>query len=324
MRAVVVERTGAPDVMSLQTVETPTPRAHEVSIDVSHSGVGFVDTLFRSGAVPFATPFIPGIEVTGTVREVGARVTSFAPGQPVAALLNDFGRTQRAGGYAEVAVAHEQMCASVPPDADPALLTAALANGVTAWIALRHIARVEASDSVMVLGAGGGLGGTTARIAALLACRDVIGVVSEDATRAPSQCTRVVLTEELPSFLAASTQPLAVVVDTVGGQRRKLTFEHLAPLGRQVILGDASGQDEHFSGDAVWFGTRTVAGLNLAGIADVRPDLVQDALETVVRLVSRGLLAEPEPTLVPLDEVRSVHQSITDRTAPAKTVLLVQ
>jgi NADPH2:quinone reductase len=68
--------------------------------------VGFVDTLFRRGEFALPTPFTPGLEVTGRVRALGAGVTGFTAGQPVAALLNDFGRGPRAGGYAEVAVAH--------------------------------------------------------------------------------------------------------------------------------------------------------------------------------------------------------------------------
>ncbi|MBV9032047.1 MAG: alcohol dehydrogenase catalytic domain-containing protein [Pseudonocardiales bacterium] len=67
-----------------------------MSIDVDFAGVGFVDTLFRAGAFGLALPFIPGIEVAGRVRELGAGVEGFRVGQPVAALLNDFGRGSRA------------------------------------------------------------------------------------------------------------------------------------------------------------------------------------------------------------------------------------
>jgi NADPH2:quinone reductase len=73
-----------------------------VSVDVAYAGVGFVDTLFRAGVFPLPLPFVPGIEVAGRVREVGAGVTGLAAGQPVAALLNDFGRGSRAGGYAQI------------------------------------------------------------------------------------------------------------------------------------------------------------------------------------------------------------------------------
>jgi len=80
-------------------------------------------------------------------------VAGFRVGQPVAALLNDFGRGPRAGGYAEVAVAHVTMATALPEDADLARVAAVLVNGVTAWIALHHLARLRVTDDVLVLGA---------------------------------------------------------------------------------------------------------------------------------------------------------------------------
>src|SRR5689334_21970631 len=103
MRAIVVEAPGSVEALRLSDVADPSPAEGEVTIDVSYAGVGFVDTLFRSVAFDLPTPFIPGLEVTGHVRAVGPNVEGFTPGQPVAALLNDFGRGMRAGGYAEIA-----------------------------------------------------------------------------------------------------------------------------------------------------------------------------------------------------------------------------
>ena len=68
-----------------------------MTVDVAYAGTGFVDTLFRSGALPAPLQFVPGIEVTGTIREVGEGVTGLAPGNVVGALLNDFGRGWPAG-----------------------------------------------------------------------------------------------------------------------------------------------------------------------------------------------------------------------------------
>jgi NADPH:quinone reductase len=150
MRAVVVDTPGPVEALRLVDVADPCPGEGEVAIEVAYAGVGFVDTLFRSGAFDLPTPFIPGIEVTGHVRSVGPDVAGFTPGQPVAALLNDFGRGMRAGGYAEIAVAHCSMTAPLPVDADLAQVTAVLVNGVTAWIALCDLARLDVCDDVLV------------------------------------------------------------------------------------------------------------------------------------------------------------------------------
>jgi NADPH:quinone reductase len=167
MRAVVVERPGPVEALQVREYPEPTPRAGEVSIAVHYAGVGFVDTLFRAGAFDLPTPFIPGIEVTGRIRALGPDVTGLEKGQPVAALLNDFGRSARAGGYAEVALAHTSMVTALPEDADLAWVAAVLVNGVTAWIALHQLAHLQVTDQVLVLGASGGLGSIACRLAAL-------------------------------------------------------------------------------------------------------------------------------------------------------------
>jgi len=320
VRSAVVHHPGPPSALTIEDREPPQPGDGEIAIDVAYAGVGFVDTLLRSGAFPLTPPFVPGIEVTGVVRAIGAGVAGFTVGRPVAALLNDFGRVQRAGGYAQVAIAHNSLAVDLPDDVDLPRITAALVNGVTAWLALRDIARVDSADTVVVTGVGGGLGGTAVRLAALLPARRVVGVVSHDPARAPAECTDVVLTGDIEAW-SAGGEPVDVVIDSVGGRLRQLLFEHLAPFGRLVVLGNASGEDVALSSDAAWHATSTVTGLSLGGIAHSHPGAVRAALRAVVDLVARGQLAEPMPDIQPLTRVSSVHEAIADRSAPAKTVL---
>jgi NADPH2:quinone reductase len=319
MRAVAVDEFGGPESLRLVERPVPEPTAGEVSIDVAYAGVGFIDALLRSGAFPLSRPFVPGIEVTGRVRAVGPNVEGLAPGQHVAALLNDFGRTERIGGYAEVAVAHHTMVAALPSDADLPRITAVIANGAAAWMALHDVARLRPSDRVLVLGASGGLGATTARVAALHPAARVIGVVGHDPSRAPAECTDVVEADELEAWLGEDA--IDVVIDPVGGRLRTVAFDHLAPFGRHVLVGNASGEDPTLSGDAAWLGTRVIAGLSVGGIAHVRPSAVATALSAVTGLVARGVLREPAPAIEPLENAVRVHQAIADRTAPPKTLL---
>jgi NADPH2:quinone reductase len=327
MRAVVVEAPGAPEALRLTERPEPEPGPGELTITVAYAGVGFVDTLFRSGALPLPVPFIPGIEATGHVRAVGPGVTGFTAGQPVAALLNDFGRGVRVGGYAEVAVAHQSMAAPLASDDDLARVAAEIVNGVTAWVALHDLARLDSRDDVLVLGASGGLGGTTARLAALHPARRIIGVVGSAAKRAsaPAECTHVVLAGELDDAVAEITggRGVDVVVDPVGGAQREAAFGRLAPFGRHLILGNASAADPGLSGDAIWHGTRQVSGLSLGAVAHLVPDRVSAAAAAVADLVQRGFLHGPDPAVRPLEEAADVHRALEDRTAPPKTVLAV-
>ncbi|MGW0816461.1 quinone oxidoreductase family protein [Streptomyces viridiviolaceus] len=323
MRAVVVKASGPVESLQLAEVPEPSPGPGELAIDVAYAGVGFVDTLFRSGAFEVPMPFTPGIEVTGHVREVGPDVVGFRPGQPVAALLNDFGRGMRAGGYAEVAVAHAAMATHLPDDADLARMAAVLVNGVTAWLALHDLARLGVHDNVLVLGAGGGLGSIAGRIAAVHPARTVTGVFGRTPSR-PSPTgpwTHTVRSDDLGSIGSGEVD---VVVDPVGGELSRRAYELLAPFGRLVVLGNASGDQHPVSTDSAWLGSRQVLGLSLGGVAHLVPDRVAAALSAVVGLTHRDVLCEPAPAVLPLDQAADVHRALEERRAPAKTVLAVR
>lgn len=325
MRAVVVTGPGPADVLQVREVAEPRPGPEELTIDVEYAGVGFVDTLFRAGVFALSAPFVPGIEVAGRVREVGPGVEGFTVGAPVGALLNDFGRGPRAGGYAQVAVAHTSMAVPLPAGVDPAVVAGVLVNGVTAWLALHDLARLSSTDDVLVLGASGGLGGIVSRLAAVTPARRVIGVVGSPAKRASAaaECTDVVVAAEMAAAVDELTagRGVDVVVDPVGGALRTQAFNVLAPFGRHLILGNASGDDQAMAGDTVWHTTRQVSGLSLGATAHLVPDRIQAALGAITTLLDRGVLREPTPTVVPMAGVIQTHRALEERIAPAKTVL---
>jgi NADPH2:quinone reductase len=297
MRAVVVAAPGPAESLQIVELSPPSPGPGELSVDVEFAGVGFVDTLFRAGAFQLPMPLTPGIEVSGRVRDVGPDVVGFQVGQPVAALLNDFDRGPRAGGYAEVAVAHASMAVALPEDVDLARVAAVLVNGVTAWIALHNLARLHVDDNVLVLGASGGLGSIASRLAAVHPARRVIGVVGNVAKRssAAAACTDVILASDLDTAVNELTdgRGVNVVIDPVGGELRIQAFEQLAPFGRHVVLGNASGRDQPISGDAAWLASRQLIGFSLGGVAHLMPEQISTAASAIVELVHRKVLREP-------------------------------
>ena len=113
MRAITISRFGPPDVLTEVELPDPRPAAGQVAIDVTHAAVGMIDVFFRrgdrSGDPRFPTPpFVPGIEVAGTIRELGEGVTDFRVGEPVVTLS-----LMTLGGYATVALADARLTVSL-------------------------------------------------------------------------------------------------------------------------------------------------------------------------------------------------------------------
>jgi len=328
MKAISIDDPGGPESLQLTEVAEPQPEAGEVTIDVAFAGVGFVDVLLRRGAFSLPMPLTPGIEVSGRVREIGLGVEHLSPGEPVAALLNDFVNLRGAGGYAEVAKARAALTVRLDAHADLATAASVLVNGATAWMAISTLARVQKDECVLVLGATGGLGALLGQLARKAGAARIIGVVGSAAKRevaARLGYSDVLAADDLATSLkrVMADRGVDVVFDPVGGSARRIAFEHLAPLGRLVILGNASGVDESFSGDAFWHGSKAVMGLSLGAMAHLFPDRVAAAARQVLGWAARNDLATEPPLVLPLAEAADAHRMLEARKVSGKIVLRV-
>ena len=153
MRQVTISRYGAPDVLTLQEVPTPTPAAGEVRIAVRAAGVNFADILARLGLYPDAPPppIVVGYEVVGTIDSVGSEVTRVHVGDRVIALT-------RFGGYASTVVVPAAFVFPAPKRLSDAEAAALPVNYLTALIALYRLANLAPGETVLIHGAGGGVG----------------------------------------------------------------------------------------------------------------------------------------------------------------------
>src|SRR3954469_24778059 len=153
MRAVVVEQFGPPETLRVRETPTPSPGPGEVLIEIHAAPVNYVDMLVVAGSYQFmpTLPFIPGKSPTGIVSAVGPGVTSLAMGDRVLA-------TAEYGGYGEAVTVEAEQCHQLP---DNLPFAEAAGMGVvydTSWVALRSRARLQRGETVLVLGAAGGVG----------------------------------------------------------------------------------------------------------------------------------------------------------------------
>ncbi|POM23747.1 Quinone oxidoreductase 1 [Actinomadura rubteroloni] len=314
MRAVVIPEFGAADVLRVADLAAPEPGPGEVAIDVAYAGANFAEILYRRGLVDVPLPFVPGIEVAGRVRATGPDVAGLAPGTPVAALT-----IVHSGGYAEVAVTSADLV--VPLDGLAPETAAGLpSNGTTAFLALDRVARIEPGESVLVHAAAGGVGGMLGQAARLLGAGRVVGTVGSPAkieTALALGYDAVVLRD------APLAERFDVVVDMVGGPARRASLDLLAPMGRLVVLGNASGADDvGVPANELWLSNKTVSGFNMADFAARFPAETGRALRRAVTAAGGGGLRLVPETL-PLDAAAEAHRRIESGSTTGKLVLAV-
>jgi len=314
MHAAVVTRFGDPEVFELTELPDPVPGPGQVAIDVSHAAVGLIDAYLRQGlyrdreGLP-QPPFVPGLEVAGTVRALGEGVRDLRVGEPVVTLTG----TGPEGGYASVSVVAAAMVASLEgTGVDPALAVAAVPNAATAYLALTGAAHLRPGEWVLVHGALGGLAATFPGMARTLGAAGVVGTARRsslaEARASALPYDEVVAGEDLAE--AVGGRRFDVVVDPVGGQLRTDTLAVLAPMGRMLLVGNASGDWSHtVPTNSLWFGNLAMLGFNIGSYLPAYPELARPAAQAALRAVGEGLVDVRTHTL-PLAEAAEAHRRI--------------
>jgi NADPH:quinone reductase len=326
MRAIRVHGPGAPDVLRLEDIPQPQPRAGEVLIKVTAAGVNYADIGMRRGMMggPHAAPYpyTPGLEAAGTVAALGPGVTGFEPGMRVMSVPDG-------GCYAEYVVAPADRTFRMPDGLEFVPATALLVQGLTAYGLIHDAAKVQAGERVLVQSAAGGVGTLLVQLARLAGAGRVVGTASTSKLRlvrelgadAAVDYTREGWTEEVGA--ATGGQGMDVVIDGVGGRSAAQAFAGLAPFGRMVMYGGTSGEPLPF-GEMMW--PMQMKALTLGGFGGpwLRPGRAAAAMEALLGYVASGALRIEVGDTFPLSEAATAHQRIEDRHSTGKVVLTVE
>ncbi|MEU8726273.1 quinone oxidoreductase family protein [Streptomyces antimycoticus] len=317
MKAVTIPEFGDAEVLRVATVPVPEPGPGQVAIDVAYAGANFAEVLYRRGVVDVPLPFVPGIEVAGRIRAVGEDVEGLTVGQPVAALS-----IVDSGGYAEVVVTSADLV--VPLDGLGIGMDVAAAlpsNSTTAFLVLDRVARIEPGERVLIHAAAGGVGSQLGQAARLLGAGHVVGTVGSAAKIETAK--RFGYHEVITRDRIADAGEFDVVVDMVGGPARRAGLDRLAPMGRLVVMGNASGaEDIGIPANELWFTNKTVSGFNLAAFSAAFPQETSQALGRAVAAAATGDLRVRVETL-PLEQAAEAHRRIESGTTTGKLVLEV-
>ena len=242
MRAVRCHELTGPMSLRVDDVPDPVVSAGHVVIDVAACGVNFPDTLITRGAYQFkpAPPFSPGGECAGTVREVGAGVTGFEVGDRVAA-------TMLYGAFAERVAVPALGVVRLPELVSFEIGAATLLTYATTFHALVDRAAIQPGETLLVLGAAGGVGIAAVEVGVLLGARVIAAASSADKLafcRAHGAAEMIDYTrEDLKERVKALTggRGVDVVYDPVGGALAEPALRSIGWQGRYLVVGFASG-----------------------------------------------------------------------------------
>jgi synaptic vesicle membrane protein VAT-1 len=336
MRQAVITRTGPPEVLQIREAPDPMPKAGEVRIAVRAAGVNFADIMARLGLYPDAPPLptVVGYEVAGLVDAVGENVQGLRVGDRVLALT-------RFGGYASAAVVSAAQVFPVPPQLTDAEAAAIPVNYLTALIALYRLANVGEGESVLIYGAGGGVGIAATQLAKLRKAI-VIGTASGgklDAIRSLGVDHAIDRTREDVTATVrrlTSHRGADVILDPIGGRNFAVSYKLLAPLGRLVIYGASSlavGERRsllhtirtvlsmpRFYPLSLMNQNRAVMGLNVGHLWTEGRQL-RAAMDLILTHVAEGKLRPVVAKTFPLEQAADAHRYMQSRSNIGKVVL---
>jgi NADPH2:quinone reductase len=317
MRAVVSHAAGPPESLVVQDLPVPVPGPHEVLVSVLAAAVNFPDVLLVADGyqVPVPRPFVPGSELCGEVTAVGSQVTTISVGDRVLA-------TTMSGAFAEQVVLPERSATRLPEGVEPTVAAGFLVAYTTAFHALRT-SGATAGDTVLVLGAAGGVGLATVDLAKQQGATVVAAASS--ATKLAA-CTRADhLVDYGRTDLRTALKALGgvdVVIDPVGGALSDPALRALRPGGRFVTLGYASGAIPSVALNLVLLKQITVSGFDLRAFNQADPDAAHAAQSELLALLAAGKLAPVVSRTFPLSEAAAALRHVADRHAIGKVVLV--
>lgn len=326
MRALRSHTPGGPATLSLDDLPDPTPSTNEVLIDVRVAALNYPDVLIIEDRYQMRPPrpFAPGAEVAGVVIEVGGGVTRFRPGDRVIG-------TAAFGGLATKLVVPQTNCLAIAEGVPFDEAAALIVTFATSYYALRGCAKIQSGETVLVLGATGGIGNAAIQLAKALGARVVAATstpqkaalahaAGADATIVYS--ARLATRDHQRAFTEALKRegPIDVIIDPVGGSFSESAFRAISWHGRHLVIGFTAGIPSLPLNLALLKGA-SVIGVFYGDFARREPALRDAYLTEIVRLHGAGKIRPNISRRFPLHRAAEGLEILADRSATGKIVI---
>jgi len=321
MRAMICRAWGAPDELRLEDIAPPEPAADQILIKVTASCVNYADTIMIKGHYQSRPdfPFAPGLEACGEVLRCGAATTRFKPGDRVMALLGH-------GGFAEQAVALESDCFAVPDDMDDDTAATFMIGYISSHVAIRWQAKLEPGETLLVLGAAGGVGLTAVEIGKALGATVIAGASSTEKLEIARQHGADQLINYKSTSLKKSVAELTdgkganVCYDPVGGDLFDEALSSLAWGGRILVIGFVGGIPK-IPANRLLVKNRSAMGSSLRYYREHRPDQLRASVEELIAWWRDGKLKPLISQRFSLADVPAAMAELLERRAVGRIVI---
>jgi NADPH2:quinone reductase len=324
MKAIVCREFGPPDLLRVEDLSSPEPGPDQVLVSVHAAGLNFPDLLIIQNKYQTkpALPFVPGSELAGVVKKVGAKVNRLKVGDRVMCVITD-------GAFAEECLVPAHRAVRLPERMDYRTGAAFLLTYGTSHHALCNRASTRPGETLLVLGAAGGVGLAAVEIGKVLGL-EVIACASSDEKLAVCRehgADHLInyASENLRERVKAITagKGADVVYDAVGGSSTELALRASAWRGRLLVVGFAAGEIPRMPLNLPLLSERSIVGVHWGAWLDRSPAEFEAGVDRINEWFSAGKLRPHISATYPLESAAAAMKSMMDRKVTGKVVLTI-
>ncbi len=324
MKAILCKQHGLPETLELTEVPSPQIGKNQVLISVKACGVNFPDTLIIQNKYQFKPllPFSPGGEVSGIIKETGESVKHLKVGDRVFSMTGW-------GGFAEEVVAEAATTLPIPPNMDFVTAATTMYTYCTSYHALKDRSKIQPGETLLVLGAAGGVGLAAVQLGVLMGAK-VIAAASTDEKLAICRAlgaseTINYSTEDLKNRIKELTdgQGVDVVYDAVGDKFSEPALRSMAWKGRFLVVGFAAGQPAQIPLNLALLKGCEIVGVFWGSFTQKTPLKSMQNIQEILTWIAKGQLKQHIHGLYTLEEAPIALRDMMERKVIGKAVLLV-
>ena len=330
MKAMLCTHYGPPEEMELRELPSPTPGKGQVLIAVKACGVNFPDVLMLADKYQFkpALPFPPGGEVAGVIKALGEGVSGFSVGDRVAVSIGN-------GGFAEEVVADARRCVPVPANVSFEVASAFIVTYGTSYHALKDRARLKRGESLVVLGAAGGVGLSAVELGVAMGAKVIAGASTQEkvdlaikhGATAGFVYPKLPLSRDQQKAMSDKIKELTdgkgadVLYDPVGDQYAEPSLRAMNWEGRYLVIGFAAGEIPKIPLNLTLLKGCDILGVFWGAFTARDPKGANDSLREILGMIADGKLNPDVSAKFPLAEAGKSIRMLMDRKAMGKVVV---